>query len=120
MPESFGRGLELRPTKFPLKWTLKNIIDYPYELQTGPHSYTYDIDPSFSHAGEIINYSSFSNLWRKSLSSENYLNFLDKEFFNISYINGLVEKYLSKEELVGDEINDTLNIAMQDMLIFSR
>ena len=54
------------------------------------------------------------------MSSKNYLNFLDKEFFNISYINGLVEKYLSKEELVGDEINDTLNIAMQDMLIFSR
>ena len=24
MPESWGRGLELKPTKYPLKWTLQN------------------------------------------------------------------------------------------------
>ena len=38
MPESWGRGLEMRPTKYPLKSFLKNKIDYPYHLQTGPHS----------------------------------------------------------------------------------
>ena len=47
MPESWGRGLELKPTKYPLKWMLENCINYPMELQTGPHSYLYDINPSF-------------------------------------------------------------------------
>src|SRR5690606_11507876 len=40
MPEHFGRGLDLNPTKFPLKSFLKNKVEnYPFELQEGPHSY---------------------------------------------------------------------------------
>ena len=59
MPENWGRGLDLSPPKYPLKWTLQNRLDYPIHLQKGPHSYLYDIDPNFSHAGEFIYSSSF-------------------------------------------------------------
>ena len=43
MPEKWGRGLDFNNTKYPLKWMLKNRIDYPYKYQEGPHSYIYMI-----------------------------------------------------------------------------
>jgi hypothetical protein len=119
MPESWGRGLELKPTKYPLKWMLKNRINYPMELQKGAHSYTYDIDPSFSHVGELVNHSFLGKLWRKNLSSKQYLNFLDIKFFNHSYIEPLIDRYVSGEELFGEELTDVYNIAFQDMINFS-
>ena len=48
MPTSFGRGLEILPAKYPLKWTLENRTKYPFHIQTGPHSYVYDDDQSIS------------------------------------------------------------------------
>ena len=119
MPESWGRGLELRPTKFPLKWMLENRIRYPYLLQQGAHSYTYDVDPTFSHAGEIVNHSFLSKLWRENLSTNRYLNFLEKEYFDLNYVVPLVNRYISGEELFGEELNDVYNISFQDMINFS-
>ena len=119
MPESWGRGLELKPTKYPLKWMLNNRINYPIELQKGAHSYTYDIDPSFSHVGELVNHSFLGKLWRKNLSSKQYLNFLDSKFFNHSYIEPLINRYVSGEELFGEELTDVYNIAFQHMINFS-
>jgi hypothetical protein len=45
VPEHFGRGLELTPTKQFLKETLMKDCDYPFYLQEGPHSYRYDTNP---------------------------------------------------------------------------
>lgn len=48
MPTEFGRGLEIRPTKYPLKKILKEFVDYPYQFQKGQHAYTYDDDQSIN------------------------------------------------------------------------
>ena len=61
MQEDWGRGLEMKPTKFPLKWALENEIDYPIKFQKGPHSYLYDVDPSFNHISEILLVQKFQN-----------------------------------------------------------
>tara|TARA_B100001057_G_scaffold500750_1_gene617563 strand:- start:2115 stop:4010 length:1896 start_codon:yes stop_codon:yes gene_type:complete len=119
MPESYGRGLELKPTKYPLKWMLQNRIDYPMHLQEGAHSYTYDVDPSFTHAGELLHHSSLAVFWKKSLKRKRYKDFLDSKYFNLSYVDGLVKRYLANEELKGDEMYDLYNIALQDTVIFS-
>ena len=74
MPEHFGRGLELRPTKFPLKWTVENRLDYPMDLQTGPHSYTYDVDPRFTHYGELVNHSALRPIFTEVLGQQDTLN----------------------------------------------
>ena len=116
MPENWGRGLELKPTKYPLKWMLSNKIDYPMEMQNGAHSYTYDVDPSFTHTGELINHSSLNSVFKASLSSGAYHDILSSDHFNHEYIDGLVTKYCAGEEILGAEQADLLNIAMQSTL----
>ena len=81
MPESWGRGLDINNTKYPLKWMLTNKIDYPIDYQSGPHSYLYDINPTFSHTDEIVNASSFKKLFKDAFQQKNYL-----DSFSESYI----------------------------------
>ena len=116
MPENWGRGLELKPTKYPLKWMLANKIDYPMEMQSGAHSYTYDVDPSFTHIGELINHSSLNSVFKESLSTGAYSDILSPDHFNHEYIDQLVSRYCKGEEILGPEQVDLLNIAMQSTL----
>ena len=110
MPESWGRGLEINNTKFPLKWMLSNRIDYPMNLQEGPHSYLYDVNPSFSHSDELVNSSSFTPLFKELFSDKTFIKIFDPEYFDINYIKAIVSKLLSGKDLVGQEITDILNI----------
>ena len=116
MPESWGRGLDFKNTKFPLKWMLKNKIDYPYHLQEGPHSYIYDVDPTFNHLKEILFGSSFKQVFQKALKERNFLNYLSPEIFDINYINGIVAKYLDGEEFHGSEMGDLANLATHSVI----
>jgi hypothetical protein len=81
MPEDWGRGLDLNPTKYPLKKMLKDKIDYPYDYQKGAHSYTYDVDHSFSHAQEVYCYSALVEDFDNNLPlfAKNELYFLANE-----------------------------------------
>jgi hypothetical protein len=106
MPETWGRGLDLNPTKYPLKWMLRNKIDYPNHLQVGPHSYTYDVNPKFSLAAETIYRSSFGPYLRDRLGRRPYRTFLSGEMFDLPYIDGIVDRYLRSEDLEGAELND--------------
>ena len=108
MPENFGRGLDLNPTKYPLKWTLKNRIKYPNHLQVGPHSYLYDTDHSFNHAEETWNHSKLKDYFQSILSEKKYLEMLSDEYFNIKYLDSCVDKYLNQKELSVKEISDIM------------
>lgn len=116
MPESWGRGLDFNNTKFPLKWMLKNKIDYPYHLQEGPHSYIYDVDPTFNHLREILFGSSFKPVFQNALSERSFLNSLSPEIFNMNYINGIVAKYLDGKEFGGQEMGDLANLATHSVI----
>jgi len=116
MPEHWGRGLELKPTKYPLKWMLSNKIDYPMELQTGAHSYTYDVDPNFTHYGELLNHSSLTGVLKETLSEKRYESFLSPDHFDHDYINGLVSRFRKGEEIIGAEQYDLFNIGMHSLL----
>ena len=111
MPENWGRGLELKPTKYPLKWMLENKIDYPIHLQTGPHSYLYDVDPNFSHAGELLFASHLSNHIKETLKSYPYEKILSQDYFDFEYLRSIVDLYLDGTELIGVERNDLMSIA---------
>ncbi len=106
MPENWGRGLDLNPTKYPLKWMLKNYIDYPIHLTTGPHSYIYDVDPSFSLAAEMLYASCFAPLFKASLRSRAYQSILSPEIFNMDYIDQIVNRHLEGTEVRGAELNN--------------
>ena len=116
MPESWGRGLDLNPTKYPLKWMLRNRIDYPNHLQVGPHSYTYDVDPNFTLFGEILHASSFKPIFQAVLQEGHFVEWLDSSVFDRSYINGIVSRYVKGEELRGQEMNDLGVLAMHSAI----
>jgi len=112
MPEEWGRGLDFNPTKYPLKWMLKNRIDYPLHLQVGPHSYLYDVDPSFSHAAEILYHSQFSSYFRDRLISRKYRDILSPDIFDLDYIDSAVGRYLDGTQVEGSEREDLFNLCM--------
>ena len=116
MPESWGRGLDIDNTKFPLKWMLKNKIDYPFSMQEGPHSYLYDIEPSFSHSREIVEASSFTPIFIDILKRKNFYKRFDSKIFNINYIDQLTKKYISRDKLKISEITDILNLSMYALI----
>jgi hypothetical protein len=95
---------------------LKNKIDYPYHLQEGPHSYIYDVDPTFNHLKEILFGSSFKPVFQKALKERRFLNSLSPEIFDINYINVIVEKYLDGEEFHGSEMGDLANLATHSVI----
>jgi hypothetical protein len=111
MPEHWGRGLDLNPTKYPLKWTLQNRIDYPMHLQVGPHSYLYDIDSSFSHSAEILYGSAVLPRFQEVLRTRLYRDLLDDRYFDMAYIDGLVEDFINGIERRGQPLNDLFALA---------
>jgi hypothetical protein len=112
MPESWGRGLELRPTKYPLKWVLQHLVDYPLHLQTGPHSYLYDVDPGFSHSAEILYGSAFTPLLKERLRLRAYRMVLSADYFDLDYIDRVVGEYRAGKETRGAELNDLMALAL--------
>ncbi len=104
MPENWGRGLDLNPTKHPLKWMLQNKIDYPTHLQVGPHSYLYDTDHNFNHSFEITHHSAFTPVFKEALSDKSYKNILSDEIFDIKYLDSIVNRYINGEEIEGQEL----------------
>ena len=116
MPEHFGRGLELRPTKFPLKWTVENRLDYPMDLQTGPHSYTYDVDPRFTHYGELVNHSALRPIFTEVLGQQRYRQRLDARYFDMDYVESQVANYLAGNEVPPNSQADVKMLSMLDLL----
>jgi len=110
MPENWGRGLELRPTKYPIKYMAKNKIDFPIHLQVGPHSYSYDIDASFSPEAEMLYGSALCPHFQKTLKDYPFENILDKKYFNIGYFRKLTDDYIAGVEVEGGRLSNLYNL----------
>lgn len=106
MPESWGRSLDLHPTKYPLKWMLTHRLKYPLELQEGPHSYLYDVDPSFNHSAEALYGSSMRTYFVEALGQRRYREWLSPDVFDLAYVDTFVDRYLAGTEVRGAEMND--------------
>jgi hypothetical protein len=112
MPESWGRGLELNPTKYPLKRMLREKFGHPMELHGGPHSYTYDIDPTFNHSFELMHFSKLGQRAKANLRGKPYHQVLDPESFDLAYLDGIVEGFLRGEEQRGGALADLVAISL--------
>jgi hypothetical protein len=101
MPESYGRGLELKPTKYPEKAILSKKIN-TNELNTGPHSYISDdsdADPFF----EIIYNSPVRQIIKKTFKEYNPIKILDKNYFNHKFINRIINSFNKKNNSINAE-----------------
>lgn len=106
MPESFGRGLDLNPTKYPLKWMLAHKVDYPMHFQTGPHSYLYDVNPKFSLAAEVLYASCFTPYLKEALGRRPYRGMLSGDWFEVDYLDQIADRYLAGTAVDGAELSD--------------
>jgi hypothetical protein len=112
MPESWGRGLDFKNTKYPLKWMLQHRIRYPMHLQVGPHSYLYDVDPTFSHTAELLFGSSLGKVFKDGLRTKAHEGWFAGDMFDQGYVNRIVTRYLSGEEFRGGDMNDVLLLGL--------
>lgn len=112
MPEEWGRGLDLNSTKYPLKAMLREDIDYLLHLQTGPHSYTYDVDHSFNHYEEIMAHSPFAADLKRALEGRPYHRLLSKEYFKLDYIDDIVDRYCGDANVSVAELTEIAPLAI--------
>ncbi|MFH1282520.1 MAG: hypothetical protein ABII27_02535 [bacterium] len=110
-PESWGRGLDLNNTKFPLKWVLKNKIRFPYEvLQEGPHSYLYDVIEGFTLTAEVLYRSGIANYYKSVLQRRPYREIISDEYVNMNYLDKLTKDYISGKEVKGLDLNNLASL----------
>ena len=109
-PEKWGRGLNFNETKFPLKFSLKNFLDYPIKLQKGPHSYIYDTNPSWNVINDILYESKLKLFLREELKKKNLIRILDKNFFDIKKIKLLISRYINGKREKGKKLNEIFSI----------
>lgn len=106
-PQSWGRGLEINNTKFPLKWVARNKIRFPYEtLDEGPHSYLYDVMEGFSLLAEITYRSGVTGFFKETLASKPYRRIMSDSHFDLAYLDGLVEDFLAGNETKGADFTN--------------
>ena len=101
MPESYGRGLELRSTKFPEKEILKQSIDVN-KLNVGPHSYlsdTSNADPYY----EVLSKSQYRNIIMKTFKKFDPIKHFDKKYFNQNFIKKIIKSFKNKKKDVAPE-----------------
>jgi hypothetical protein len=91
---------------------LRETFDHPMELHGGPHSYTYDIDPAFNHGFELMHHSRIGARVKALLKPKPYHQVLDSEWFDLAYIDGLVERFVRGEEQRGAALSDLIAVAL--------
>jgi len=110
-PEKWGRGLDFNHTKYPLKWVAQNKIKFPYELlDEGPHSYLYDVIEGFSLMAEITYRSAATDFFKETLAAKAYRNILGPEYFDLEYLDKIVDDFLSGKEAKGQDFNNLVTL----------
>lgn len=96
MPENWGRGLEWKPIKYPLKEYAKRNLDIPVEIiESEFHSYIdekEDEERLIDWKSEMVNKSPLGLAWRNPKEQKIVGKIFDKEWFK----NELIKKQLSR------------------------
>lgn len=101
MPEKWGRGLELKPTKYPLRYLAHEKWDIPVHIleEAGAHSYIAESDKKWNYSG---------GSW--SLACETIYNSVFGEHYKTILSEVKLEKYFSPDcfetELMQKSVDD--------------
>ena len=74
------------------------------------------MDPSFNHVSEILFGSKLSELYKKKIKEASIQNILSEEYFNLEYINKLINEYTSGKEIYGQERTDLMAIGTLSLI----
>ena len=107
MPENWGRGLELKTTKYPLRFLAEHNWEMPMDIlmEKGPHSYISENDTRWSYSGgswniycEIMFKSVFADYFRSVLSKVKIEDVFDKAFFKVDLLNTVIKDYIEGKD----------------------
>ena len=93
MPEEWGRGLEMKNVKYPLKESFRRYLNYPKILEEGFHSYLYDVKKYSDPFLEIISNTSTRNYIKKIFKKYHPCDYLNSKLYNENFIYKLLRNY---------------------------
>ena len=107
MPEEWGRGLELRTTKYPLKHLAHKKWNVPVNIleEAGAHSYISESDKKWNYSGgawnlncEVIYNSVFGEHYKSILSNIELEKYFSSDYFNIELMKSVVSDYVNGKQ----------------------
>ncbi len=107
MPENWGRGLELRTTKYPLRYLANERWHMPIHIleEDGPHSYISESDSRWNYSGgkwskncEIMFKSVLKGFFQSVFSRTPIESYFDPAFFDLKYLQGTLDDYCTGVE----------------------
>ena len=114
MPESWGRGLELRPTKYPLRYLSHEKWNIPLSVleESSAHSYISESDKKWNYSGgswslaaETIYNSVFGDYYKTILSEIKLEKYFSTEYFETDLMQNAVDDYVNgKEDLANSNL----------------
>jgi asparagine synthetase B (glutamine-hydrolysing) len=111
MPEDWGRGLELRTTKYPLRFLAEHKWNIPLDIlmEKGPHSYIAEGDRRWSYSGgswniycEIMYKSVLSDYFKSIFQAIKLEEIFDATLFDVEKIGSIIDAYLAGLERPSD------------------
>ena len=99
MPENWGRGLETRTLKYPLKENLFKKFNITKVLEIGPHSYQYDVNKFSNVFLEVLLSKSARDYIINTFELYNPSDYLSPNVFNINFVNRLIKEFKNKNFL---------------------
>ncbi|MBS1492662.1 MAG: hypothetical protein JST55_04090 [Bacteroidetes bacterium] len=107
MPESWGRGLELKPTKYPLRYLAKEKWNIPMNIleEAGAHSYISESDSKWNYSGgkwnmycETIYNSVFGDYYKEMFSEIDLEKYFSPESFNTEEMKRIVKDFIEGKQ----------------------
>ena len=98
MPQEWGRSLEMKNIKYPLKESFRRYLNYPSILEEGYHSYLYDVKKYSDPILEIISNPKTRKYILKIFSKYHPCDYLSTGYFDTNRINLILKNYKKDKE----------------------
>ncbi|MBS1513751.1 MAG: hypothetical protein JSS63_01880 [Bacteroidetes bacterium] len=107
MPQCWGRGLEMSPTKFPLRYLAKEKWNFPRHIleDAEAHSYIAESDKRWNYSGgkwnlncETIYNSVFGEAFKEILSEAELEKYFSPEYFKTELMKKTISEYLDGKQ----------------------
>ena len=118
MPEEWGRGLEMKNIKYPLKESFRRYLKYPKFLEEGSHSYMYDIKKFSDPILEIIINPKTKKYIFDIFNKYHPCDYLKDEFYDRSKIHYIIKNYKKNNDKFHKYSNQIFRLYLVSKLFY--